>query len=74
MLCKINASRIGDSLQEKYAVMTYDEDITELKRAEEALRQSEETYRTIFENTGTAMLIVGKRYDHQPCEHPVRAP
>ncbi len=59
MLCKINASRIGDSLQEKYAVMTY-EDITELKRAEEALRQSEETYRTIFENTGTAMLIVEK--------------
>jgi PAS domain S-box-containing protein len=34
MLCKISASRIGDSLQEKYAVITY-EDITEMKRAEE---------------------------------------
>jgi len=33
-------------------------DITGRKRAEEALRDSEILYRTIFENTGTAMLIV----------------
>jgi len=32
--------------------------ITERKRAEESLRQSEEIYRTIFENTGTAMAIL----------------
>jgi|CZCB01.1.fsa_nt_gi PAS domain S-box-containing protein/putative nucleotidyltransferase with HDIG domain len=32
-------------------------DITEKKRAEEKLRRSEELYRTIFENTGTAMMI-----------------
>jgi len=33
-------------------------DITERKRVEEALQESEAKYRTIFENTGTAMVIV----------------
>ncbi len=32
-------------------------DISERKRAEESIRQREEIYRTIFENTGTAMVI-----------------
>ena len=39
-------------------VAIYARDITDQKQAEEALRQSEETYRTIFENTGTAMILV----------------
>jgi len=33
-------------------------DITERKKAREAVRQSEKSYRTVFENTGTAMCIL----------------
>jgi len=33
-------------------------DITERKRAEESLKVNEETYRTIFENTGTANILI----------------
>jgi len=46
--------------QGKQAILSIARDITERKWAEEKLRQSEEKYRTVFENTGTAMCIVEK--------------
>jgi len=40
------------------AFVGFHEDITERRRVEDALKESEEKYRTIFENTGTATLII----------------
>ncbi len=39
-------------------------DITEQKRAEEALRRSEEKYRDLFENANDAIFIVDSRYSY----------
>ena len=46
---KVNGAYVSTSIMR---------DITGRKRAEEALQRSEEKYRTIFENTGTAMAII----------------
>lgn len=36
----------------------FNTDITERKREQEALRENEELYRTIFDNTGTSMILI----------------
>jgi len=41
-------------------ILSIARDISERKKAEEALRRSEEKYRAVFENTGTATIIVEK--------------
>jgi len=42
----------------KRAILSIARDITERKKAREELRASKERYRTVFENTGTAMCIL----------------
>lgn len=49
---------ILDEVGDVARVAIFARDITDQRQAEEALRRSEETYRTIFENTGTAMILV----------------
>ena len=50
-------ARIVPSLAEE--VVAVIRNITERKRADEALKRSEENYRVTFESTGTAMIIIG---------------
>jgi PAS domain S-box-containing protein len=54
------ASTICDDSGRPLAFQGIVHDITPAREAEEALRQSEETYRTIFESTGTAMVIMNE--------------
>jgi len=46
------------SYEGRPAILGNSMDITERKRVEELLQQSENLYRTIFENTGTAAIII----------------
>ncbi|HAV10347.1 MAG TPA: hypothetical protein DCX22_01855 [Dehalococcoidia bacterium] len=45
------------SLEKGYFAVTF-EDITTRKLAEDALKQAEEKYRTLFESTGTALIVI----------------
>ena len=57
ILCRVSASVIGKGLLEKGIVVMY-EDITKYKKVENNLLESEIKYRAVFENTGTAMIII----------------
>ncbi len=62
ILCFVSTSRIGATLQEKGIVATY-EDITERKRAEAALRESEQRLHSITEGSPIATFVIGR--DHR---------
>lgn len=49
---------VRDANDNVVSVLEAAADITEFKRAKDALRESEEKYRTIFETTGTATIII----------------
>lgn len=49
---------IRDAKDDIIGAMTVIEDITQRRLAEEALQKSESKYRTIFENTGTATVLI----------------
>ncbi|MGZ7048046.1 MAG: PAS domain S-box protein, partial [Methanobacterium sp.] len=63
VIVSASSAPIYDSEGEISAVIGVFEDITEPKKAEEALKESEELYRTLFENTEDAFQIVEPLYN-----------
>lgn len=59
ILCFVSTSRIGANLEGKRIVATY-EDITERKRAEAALKGSEERLRAILEGSPTPTFVIDR--------------
>lgn len=58
ILCEWFNTPLVDSGGTVVGVMSLVQDITERRRMEEALRESENRYRTIFETTGAATLMI----------------
>ena len=56
----VTASPLLNNKGEQYGAIESVRDITDRKKAEDALKISESLYRTIFENTGAATLIYDK--------------
>jgi len=57
---KLNVRLVRNSAGEPCHLEGFIEDITHEKEVEEALRRSEERYRSVFENTGTGSIIIEK--------------
>lgn len=62
IICMVSTSRIGDSLTGKSIVATY-EDITERKRVEAALRESEGRLSSIIQGSPIPTFVIGR--DHR---------
>ncbi len=58
---EVEVAAIPFTYQGKPATQAIVRDITERKLAENALRESEEKYRTIFETAGTSMVIIEEK-------------
>lgn len=58
LFLEVSLSPIKKSTRETLAWITLIRDMTELRKVEERLSQSEIRYRTIFENTGSATILV----------------
>lgn len=55
--CTVSTSRVGGALKEKRIVVVY-EDVTERKRGEDALRESEEKYSAVVEQAMYGVVII----------------
>ena len=62
IMCLVTTSRIGDTLREKHIVASF-EDVTERKRADESVKESEQLLRSVAEGSPIAAFVIGQ--DHQ---------
>ena len=59
-VCDVEVHSTPVTIQKQKLLFSIIHDITDRKQAEKALRESEEKYRTVFENTGSATCILEK--------------
>jgi len=63
----LSANAVTDREGRILSSVSVQQDITERKREEEELRESEERYRTLFERTGNPILVIDKQGNYIDC-------